>query len=519
MQNKLLNLFRIFCYMEEKMQTIMKNIKLKLIKNKYNIFIYLGMLFFSLVICTNFIRTHFALDTYCVYAYDSTKLITNFLLSNRLISALAIWISNMLKIPFFINMKILTILGIIFLTISWFILYKFIIKINNKQTDILYNLLIAGISYIIIFNFCTVEYLVFWESAVMCLGILFTTISSCIFNTDIKYKNFIVLFILFLGSICYQGAITLFIPLSLVLILYKQKENIKTIIFETIKTGIIYVIVMVINLLAIKIFGNILNYEVRKTTILSIPDMFNTIIKMGYDMVTKTFGIGPKYWYLLLIIVITLIFLAYVFKQKKFKISILEYIVLFICCVLIPIVPMLATPIESQYMETRMAISFGSSIGIILLFVNLYLNKLSVLKYLTSIIIFIMVLVNSVYFIYASNENIVTNDLDKNIAKLVIEEISNYQMQTNIKIENIGLIFDKNPMSQYDGHRWLGVINTRSMGTEWSAIETIELYSGEKFNKVEVPENVKQTFSQKDWNNFNEEQLIFDGNNLYLCLY
>ena len=221
MQNKLLNLFRIFCYMEEKMQTIMKNIKLKLIKNKYNIFIYLGMLFFSLVICTNFIRTHFALDTYCVYAYDSTKLITNFLLSNRLISALAIWISNMLKIPFFINMKILTILGIIFLTISWFILYKFIIKINNKQTDILYNLLIAGISYIIIFNFCTVEYLVFWESAVMCLGILFTTISSCIFNTDIKYKNFIVLFILFLGSICYQGAITLFIPLSLVLILYK----------------------------------------------------------------------------------------------------------------------------------------------------------------------------------------------------------------------------------------------------------------------------------------------------------
>ena len=110
------------------MQTIMKNIKLKLIKNKYNIFIYLGMLFFSLVICTNFIRTHFALDTYCVYAYDSTKLITNFLLSNRLISALAIWISNMLKIPFFINMKILTILGIIFLTILWLFFYRYLLE-------------------------------------------------------------------------------------------------------------------------------------------------------------------------------------------------------------------------------------------------------------------------------------------------------------------------------------------------------------------------------------------------------
>lgn len=496
-----------------------EKIRERIEKNKYNICIFIGMMIFAFIICTNFIRTHFAQDTYCIYAYDSSALIINFLLSNRLISALTVWISDILNIPFFINMKILTILGIVFLTVSWFILYKFITKLNNKPNDIRYNLLIAAISFIIIFNFCTVEYLLFWESAVMCLGILCTIIASCIFNTNIKYKNIVAFFVLFLGSICYQGAITLFIPLSLVLLIYKHKENIKKIIFETIKTGIIYAIIMLINLLAIKIFSNILNYEVRKTTLLSIPDIFYTLIKMGYDMVTKTFGIGPKYWYLLLIIVITLIFLAYVFKQKKLKISILEYLVLFISCILIPILPMLATPIENQYMETRMAISFGSSIGIILLFVNLYLNKLSVSKYLTDIIVCIMILVNSMYFIYASNENIVTNNLDKNIAKLIIEEINNYQRQTNLKVENIGLIQDKNPMSQYDEHRWLGVINTRSMGTEWAAIETMELYSGKKFNKVEVPENFKQAFSQKDWNNFNKEQLIFDGNNLYLCLY
>ena len=95
----------------------------------------------------------------------------------------------------------------------------------------------------------------------------------------------------------------------------------------------------------------------------------------------------------------------------------------------------------------------------------------------------------------------------------------NYQVETGIVIENIGVCKDKNIRTTYDGVHWLGVLTTRSMGTDWTVLETIELYSGKKYNKVEVPNNYKEEFLQKDWHFFNEEQLVFEGNNLFICIY
>jgi len=128
-------------------------------------------------------------------------------------------------------------------------------------------------------------------------------------------------------------------------------------------------------------------------------------------------------------------------------------------------------------------------------------------------------MLNSMYYIIASSEMIATNYLDRNIAQEINNEINKYETKTGIHIENIGLTFDKNITVNYDGQRWLGVINTRSMATEWAAIETIELYSGKYYNQVEVPTKYQEEFAQKDWNYFDKEQLIFEENNLYICMY
>lgn len=503
------------------MKSLKEKCKTYLLKNKYNICILIGMIIFTCVICINFLKPHFALDTYYVYAHDANMQIIHFLVSNRIFSALARWISMVLDIPFFTYMKLLNLAGVFFLAVSWFILYKFVVVITKKQRDIFYNILIAGISFSIIYNFCTVESLLFWESGVMCLGILCTIIGSCVFNSDIKYKRLISFVVLLIGSTCYQGAITVYIPLTLVLLAYKHKESIKNIFIESMKIWFIYIFVMIINLLATKIFSNIFNYEFRKMTVLSIPEIFNTLVRLGYDMLVKTFGIGSKYWYVLIIIVISVIFLSYIFKKQKSKFHIFEYIVLLATCIIVPILPMLATPVDNQYIETRMAMSFGSSIGILLLFLILVVEIKRANNYNKVIpgIVFLMVVLNSMYYILASSEMLITNYLDRNIAKTIIQEINNYQTKTGITIENIGICFDKNPTANYEGQRWLGVITTRSMGTDWTAKETIELYSGKRFNKIEVPNEYREEFLQKDWSFFDKEQLIFDNNNLYICLY
>lgn len=499
----------------------MEQIKEKIKKNKYNILIFIGMLIFSGVICINFMKPHLALDTYCVYSYSSQELISHFLVSNRIFSALIRWIIQILNIPFYVGLELLTILGILSITSAWFILYKFIINLCKKDKNIFFNIAIVTISFLIIFNFCTIEGIVFWESGIICLGILATILASCIFNKNTKFSSLKSFIVLLLASFCYQGAITIYIPLTLAMVAYRKRDNIKNICIQTVKVGIIYIIVMFINLVGTKIFSNIFNNEVRKMTILSLTELLKSFTKLVSDMVIDTFGIGTKYWYILVILVLTIMFLVYVIKNKKSKFYILEYFVILLACIVIPILPMLVTPIENQYIEARMAMSFGSSIGILLLFLVLVLEiqNEKVYKYFINLIIVGMVILNCIYYIIASSELLATNYLDRNIAKTIIEEINNYQEETGMTIENIGLCKDKNLRTTYDGIHWLGVLTTRSMGTEWAVLETIELYSGKKYNKVEVPNNYQEIFSQKDWNFYNDEQLVFEGNNLFICIY
>ena len=60
-------------------------------------------------------------------------------------------------------------------------------KIIKPQTNILKILLIAA-SFVLILNQFTLEYLLFPESAVMCLGVLLNVIATKMLVEDTKYK-------------------------------------------------------------------------------------------------------------------------------------------------------------------------------------------------------------------------------------------------------------------------------------------------------------------------------------------
>ena len=55
---------------------------------------------------------------------------------------------------------------------------------------------------------------------------------------------------------------------------------------------------------------------------------------------------------------------------------------------------------------------------------------------------------------------------------------------------------------------------------EWSRIAVLNYYSGRNFNELKEKDvEYKKYFSQKTWDGLNKEQLQFDGNILYLCIY
>ena len=61
------------------MKSKIQDIKNLILEHKNSIYVFIGMVFFSFIVCTNFLRIHFAADTYCLYAYGYDNYILHLL--------------------------------------------------------------------------------------------------------------------------------------------------------------------------------------------------------------------------------------------------------------------------------------------------------------------------------------------------------------------------------------------------------------------------------------------------------
>lgn len=488
--------------------------------NKINIYIFLGMLIFAFIVCSNFLKEHYTNDSYYVSAYGYDYYVRHFLLSNRMFRALFLLIFKWLDIPFYKEITIMAVILTFIMVLAWFILYKFVIKLMKKEKSIIYNILIGLASFLVVFNMCTAEGLLYVEVGTMPFGILFAILGACILATDRKFKYVISLILVTMSGLFYQATSAMFVLLALVLIAIKHKGNIKAIIKDTIFIAVIYGIAMIVNFIGVKIWAKILGDEFRKFEMPSIVAILATILKFGETILIDNVGIGPKYFYLALIAILTVIFIIGIILRKKDYFMILEYVTLIILSIIIPIIPILATP-ATQYIEPRMAMCFGSIIGILIIFL-LAVVEIDRNKYLLIAVATITIfnfIINSVFLITASSATLVTNRLDHFIVKDIIQEIEKYETTSGKTIKNVGVAFDKKYTMYYEGEPALRCYNVRSMGTSWAVKEIISTFTGRTFKNTNVPQDVKEKFLQNDWDRYNKEQLVFEEENLYICIY
>ena len=407
------------------------------------------------------------------------------------------------------------------MAISWFILYKFVIKLIKREHSIIHNILIGAASFLVVFNICTAEGLLFVEVGTMPFGILFAILGACILSTDRKYRYIISLILITISGLFYQVTSSIFVLLALVLIAIKNKGNIKLIIKDTIIVGLIYAFAMVVNFVGVKIWDNVLDNQFREFTFPSISVIIDTVLNFGEIILIYNAGIGPKYWYLITLVIISIIFIVNIMLKKKDYFEILEYVTLVILSILIPIIPILATPVDSQYIEPRMAMCFGSVIGILVIFLLsvIKIDKNRILLTIVGIITLLNFIGISIFLVVASTSTLIANQMDKLIAEQIINEIKEYEESTGEEITSIGVAFDKNYTMYYNGQPALRCFNVRSLGTSWAVKEVITTYTGKGYKNVEVPKEIQDEFLSKDWNTYDKEQLVFDGENLYICIF
>ena len=142
---------------------------------------------------------------------------------------------------------------------------KILEKIINPEKVITKLMLLAG-SFVLILNQFTLEYLLFPESAVMCLGVLFNVIAIKFMVDNPKCKYIKIFLVLLVAVFCYQGVLNMFPVLAILVYIVKQildkreyKVKEKEFFVEMIKLAFIVIVVLAICMVAIKLGKTLLN--------------------------------------------------------------------------------------------------------------------------------------------------------------------------------------------------------------------------------------------------------------------
>ena len=489
---------------------------------KENLLLLSGVIAFSLIICNAFLQMHYSSDTYCLIYQGYLEYPSHyFLLDARLVSTLVCYIGGLLHLPYEVYIVGLDIIGVILLSISVVVLYKFLKK-QLKIEKFLAKILLLLATYVCIFNHITVEYLLYPESAVMCLGILTIILATICYLTQQKNRYIKTFLLVLFGTLCYQGIVNL-LPVLVITVVYLKNNNKLTIkqifstyIVEMLKIGIMFIVVMLISYgisqIADKIIGDTSSRLRTDKTLLGI-------IMYSKDVLIYQFRLLPKYLSVVIMGFTTLMLLIY--SKKKLN-MILCYLLTVFAAYVFTLLPILAW----GYVMARMAIVIGSLMGISLIFLLTLVNeeddsrnKIKNIIITTFIICYFVF--NTINFIRNSDEHIIANKVDDNMGASISKMVKDYEEKSGKVIKNFSFWYDPNPNKYAAGIKPLVSLTERKIMQSWCIAEATGFYCNKHFDKVFLmPDDIyNKYFKDKDDDSFLEDQIVFEGDTMYIYVY
>ena len=478
-----------------------------------SIFTIISILFFGILI-----NMEFATDTYQVFSIGTRKNVMHFLGCGRFITAISIVLIRLLDLGE----------GTIYLFSYFLAMFSLIISLYelNKilKEDIQSQLMSRIVSILIILNVFIIELFLFIEKGILIFSILLNILAikhliKFLKNKEKKQILFSALY-MFIANGSYQGTVGLFLVLAMLYII-KYSKNIKEFICNNLIAVLIYGIPAILDLIIAKIFvgdrvsGSIIIKEAIYKILNSSKEMFNT------------FTIIPKYIFsIMILVIIGVILYKLVYKVNKNKILNIFYLAyVLLGTYLITVIPQLLQDTNSIWLVPRSTYSYASLIGILILLIYIIYNKQNINKEnikdskLLIILSIVFICIELICFSKIEVERYKSNQEDFTVTKLILNQINTYEQKNNIKIKKIAIYQDKQLRYSYDNIKSIKDLNIKAYSMNWSTISILEYFRKEKFEVVEKNEEIQNKFLNQNWDNFDQQQLIFNNDTLHLCLY
>ena len=102
----------------------------------------------------------------------------------------------------------------------------------------------------------------------------------------------------------------------------------------------------------------------------------------------------------------------------------------------------------------------------------------------------------------------------------IAQQVWIYENDTGNQINRICIYTDDSPLGIYYGLTGYGAINERVMSNTWAAGNVYKRFTGTDYIIEEGdPQVYEQYFKGKNWHYLDDEQIVFIGDTLHLCLY
>ena len=495
--------------------------------NKENLIQYFIIMGITLILGNAFLQTHFSSDTYVLYNLGYFQYPSEFfLLDGRIISTLVCYIAGGLHIPYNIYLIGMNFIGICVLSYAIFLLTKKTNELLALQ-DKKYKILVLFATFVLIFNQFTLEYLLFPESAVMCLGVLMVIKASIETLSEKKSKYIKIIFYLSITILSYQAIIIAFPVIAFLLNFIRAKENkkdnkviskeSKEIVLEILKYIVIVATIILIEWGIIQLFNNVFGQKMTRTVKLINFQAF--CIRLRYT-ISNTFALYTGFMNmlpmgLLPIISVATIMIMLINKKSREDIKFYVFLLLIIfieCGIVIFLFDSGPCP--------RTNWSMGLIWGISLIFLIKNIESNTRLEKVISGLVIISFIINSIFLLQNSMQHIAANKIDANMGYNIKYKIERYEASTGKTITKFAYINDVNPSQYARGIKKMGSLTERAFACNWSILEAMNYYTGRKLEVAEFPYDLYfDKMEQIDYTEYTEEQLYFDNDTLYLIVY
>lgn len=487
-------------------------IKRYLEKNKTKIIEFVIILAITLIIFIPFLTGHYATDTYNIANIGYKNYAINWSLNDgRIFMAIIGLIADKINISIEAYVFVTLISALIISCISVCVLKKVIEK-YKKPKNILQNIILVIISYVTIFNFMYLEDMYFVESVVMATSVLLYLLTADILVT--KNKNYIIksLVLTILGILCYQGTIGILFAFVILFTILKNKNDLKQIIIDLIKSGVTALVAVLLNIGTVKIVGNLMG--MKQTRLGDLSNIFRnirTIFLTLPNILQETCNLFPRNALLLFLGILTMSVILYVMINKKYK----EHIVIkYFSIALITILGSCVTYILTltSFYTGRLRNALGAVVGILFLFIFSETdvfekiqknNKKFILGMLT-----ITTLISYMAIVVINSESIMlqhkrVNKLEKIEVNKIEQYIEEYENNTGIKVTKIANIVDTGNLdkSYFEGTKNKTSFTHNAIRTSWAADGVINFYTNRDLETVRIDAKSKENYLRNKDNN------------------